>query len=226
MLREAESEAEPVTLGLSENVDRSDEEVLHPRVVALAGRATDAAQSEAAVERLLESLGVDLGEEDLSETPRRVAAMYRELLTPEPFTFTTFANTSNYDELVLVRDIPFVSLCAHHLLPFTGHAHIGYVPGERIVGLSKLARVVRHFGRSLQVQERLTKQVADLIQRELEPKGVGVVIQAEHQCMTVRGVQAVGSKTVTSAMFGLLRDNPASRDEFLSLAGVGRAPGS
>ena len=97
------------------------------------------------------------------KTPRRVAAMYRELLTPEPFKFTTFENSADYDELILVRDIPFASLCAHHLLPFTGRAHVGYIPRDRIVGLSKLARVVRHFAKALQVQERLTKQVADLI---------------------------------------------------------------
>lgn len=224
MLREAESEA-PVTAGLNETLEKPDSKPHRPPVVALAPNVTDTARSEAAIEALLDSLGVDLNEEDLSETPRRVAAMYRELMTPEPFTFTTFANAENYDELVLVRDISFVSLCAHHLLPFTGRAHVGYVPGERIVGLSKLARIVRHFARSLQVQERLTKQIADLIETELDPKGVGVVIEAEHQCMTVRGVQASGSTTMTSAVYGLLRDNPASRDEFLALAGVTRASG-
>jgi GTP cyclohydrolase I len=225
VLCEAEGEA-VVTAGLTKTLEKPESQLRHPRVVALAPKLTDAARTEAAIAELLESLGVDLDEEDLSETPRRVAAMYRELLTPEPFSFTTFANAAGYDELVLVRDIPFVSLCAHHLLPFTGHAHVAYVPGTRIVGLSKFARVVHHFARSLQVQERLTKQVADLIQRELDPKGVGVVIEAEHQCMTVRGVQAVGSRTVTSAMFGLLRDNPASRDEFLELAGISRSPHS
>ena len=149
--------------------------------------------------------------------------MYAELLTPEPFTFTTFENTAGYDELVSVRDIPFVSLCAHHLLPFTGLAHVAYLPGDRIVGLSKLARTVKHFARGLQVQERITKQVADHIQSVLAPKGVGVVIEAEHQCMTIRGVQALGTRTVTSAMHGLLRTNPATRQEFLSLVGVSRA---
>jgi GTP cyclohydrolase IA len=192
----------------------------HTQVIGLAPQVTDAGRTEAAVQQLLDSLGVDLNEEDLSDTPRRVAAMYRELLTPEPFNFTTFANTAGYDELVLVRGIPFVSLCAHHLLPFTGEAHVAYLPGARIVGLSKLARTVQHFVKSLQVQERLTKQVADLIQEELRPKGVGVVLEAEHQCMTVRGVKATGAKTVTSTMYGLLRDNHASRAEFLSLAGI------
>lgn len=195
-------------------------ELTHPHVVAVPDRDADPSRTEAAVKELLASLGVDLSVEDVQETPRRVAAMYAELLTPEPFTFMTFENTADYDELVLVRDIPFVSLCAHHLLPFSGHAHVAYVPGERIVGLSKLARVVRHFAKSLQVQERLTKQVADLIQDELDPKGVGIVVEAEHQCMTIRGVQAIGTQTVTSTMYGLLRSNLASREEFLALVGV------
>jgi GTP cyclohydrolase IA len=215
---EAESE-EPVTAGLSEVLEKPERQ-LSSQVIALAPNVTDAARTEAAIEELLEALGVNLDEEELSNTPRRVAAMYRELLTPEPFNFTTFANTAGYDELVLVRDIPFVSLCAHHLLPFKGVAHVAYLPGERIVGLSKLARVVHHFAKALQVQERLTKQVADLIQNELEPKGVGVVMEAEHQCMTVRGAQVMGAKTVTSTMYGLLRDNHASRAEFLSLTGL------
>ena len=196
---------------------------VRPDVVAVPDGDPGLARTEAAVEELLASLGADLASEDVLETPRRVAAMYRELLTPESFTFTTFENAAGYDELVLVRDIPFVSLCAHHLLPFAGHAHVAYIPGERIVGLSKLARAVTHFARSLQLQERLTKQVADLIQDELEPKGVGVVIEAEHQCMTIRGVQAIGTQTVTSTMYGLLRTNPATRQEFLSLTGVSHA---
>ena len=122
-----------------------------------------------------------------------------------------------------MRAIPFVSLCAHHLLPFAGHVHVGYVPRRRIVGLSKVARVVRHFSRSLQLQERLTQEVADCIERELEPAGVGVVVEAEHQCMTIRGVQAPGTRTVTSTMYGLLRDDAAIRDEFLSLTGISAA---
>lgn len=183
----------------------------------------DPERARRAVAELLDALGVDHGSPELADTPRRVADAFRELLTPEPFRFTTFENADGYDELVLVRDIPFVSLCAHHLLPFVGHAHVGYIPGDRIVGLSKLARVVRHFSRSLQVQERLTKQVADLLLSELSPRGVGVVIEAEHQCMTIRGVQAPGTRTTTSTMHGLLRDNLASREEFLSLcAGASR----
>jgi GTP cyclohydrolase I len=212
-----------VSSQLVEAIDVPHREHTHPYVVAVRERDADLTRTEAAVKELLASLGADLLGEDVRETPRRVAAMYRELLTPEEFTFTTFENGAGYDELVLVRDIPFVSLCAHHLLPFTGHAHVAYVPGERIGGLSKLARAVIHFARSLQVQERLTKQVADLIQNELEPKGVGVVVEAEHQCMTIRGVQAIGTRTVTSTMYGLLRTNSGTRQEFLSLTGVSRA---
>jgi GTP cyclohydrolase IA len=199
-------------------VDVREERPAYPRIAALPSPVLDTDRVEYAVEELLQSLGIDLGPDDVGETPRRVAAMYRELLTPEPFQFTTFENSADYDELILVRDIPFVSLCAHHLLPFMGRAHVGYVPRDRIVGLSKLARIVTHFARALQVQERLTKQVADLIQLELEPKGVGVVVEAEHQCMTIRGVQATGTKTVTSTMYGLLRNNHSSREEFLTLA--------
>jgi GTP cyclohydrolase IA len=191
-----------------------------PHIVSDRTRIWDQDRTETAITELLDSLGVDLTSEDTRQTPRRVAEMYREMLSPRPFNFTTFPNADHYDELVLVRAIPFVSLCAHHLLPFKGEAHVAYLPGERIVGLSKLARVVDHYAKSLQVQERLTKQVADLVQDELAPKGVGVVIEAEHQCMSIRGVHARGAKTVTSTMYGLLRDNPASRAEFLSLAGI------
>lgn len=193
-----------------------------PQVVSLPAGRGDVLRTERAVRELLDSLGVDYSE-DTRRTPKRVAEMYHEMLTPRPFRFTTFPNDDGYDELVLVRAIPFVSLCAHHLLPFAGEAHVAYLPGERIVGLSKLARAVHHFASALQVQERLTKQVADLIQQELAPKGVGVIMEAEHQCMTVRGVQATGAKTITSTMYGLLRDNPATRAEFLSLAGVGES---
>jgi GTP cyclohydrolase I len=142
-----------------------------------------------------------------------------ELLTPEPFDLTTFPNDEHYDELVVARDITFQSICEHHLLPFHGVAHVGYVPADRILGLSKLARVVQLFARDLQVQERLTKQVADWLQQNLAPKGVGVVLEAEHLCMSVRGVRASGSRTVTSAVHGLLRDDAACRQEFFALAG-------
>lgn len=179
----------------------------------------DRTRAEHAVSELFEALGVDLTAPDLHDTPRRVAEMYEELLTPMPFNPTTFPNEDGYDELVLSKNIPFTSLCAHHALPFSGVAHVGYLPGERILGLSKLARTVHYFSHSLQVQERLTKQIADWLENELEPRGVGVVLEAEHLCMTIRGVQAAGSKTVTSTMYGLLREQFATRQEFLSLIG-------
>ena len=133
---------------------------------------------------------------------------------------TTFPNDEGYDELVLARAVPVRSVCEHHLLPFVGVAHLGYLPGERILGLSKLARVVEHFACRPQVQERLTKQIADWLAAQLSPKGVGVVIEAEHSCMTLRGVQAVGSNTVTSTLLGTLREDGRSRQEFFALSGV------
>jgi GTP cyclohydrolase IA len=191
------------------------------RLQAVAGdaRRVDLAAAEGAARDLLAALGADLDSPGLRETPRRVAAAYAELLTPEPFNLTTFPNDEGYDELVLVRDIPFQSLCMHHLLPFHGVAHVAYLPAERIIGLSKLARVVEHYSRDLQVQERLTKQVAACISDELQPKGVGVVLEAEHLCMSMRGVQKAGARTVTSALHGLVRDDPRTREEFLSLTG-------
>ncbi|MGH2866678.1 MAG: GTP cyclohydrolase I FolE [Solirubrobacteraceae bacterium] len=168
---------------------------------------------------LLIALGADLDSEGLRETPRRMAAAYLELLTPEPFSMTMFPNDEGYDELVVVRDIPFQSLCMHHVLPFSGVAHVAYLPAERIFGLSKLARVVDLFARDLQLQERLTTQIADCLQQQLQPKGVGVVLEAEHLCMSMRGVQKPGAKTVTSALHGLVRDDPRTREEFLSLTG-------
>ncbi len=185
--------------------------------ISLALAAEPLTAERAAADFLL-ALGVDLDDESRRDTPRRMARMYEELLTPEPFDATTFPNDAGYDELVVARDIPFHSLCEHHLLPFSGVAHVGYLPGERIIGLSKLARVVDHFARALQVQERLTTQVAGWLQRELSPKGVGVVLEAEHQCMTIRGVQKPGSTTVTSALHGLVRDDSRTRAEFLALA--------
>ncbi|HEV7805631.1 MAG TPA: GTP cyclohydrolase I FolE [Solirubrobacteraceae bacterium] len=179
----------------------------------------DLAGAERAVRDLLVALGRDLTDDDLRETPRRVAAAYAELLTHEPVSLTTFPNDAGYDELVVVREIPFHSLCMHHLLPFHGVAHVAYLPGERIVGLSKLARVVELYARELQLQERLTMQVAQCLQRHLRPKGVGVVIEAEHLCMSLRGVQKAGARTTTSALLGLLRDDGRTRGEFLSLVG-------
>ena len=178
----------------------------------------DVDAAEHAVRALLIALGQDPDSEHLRETPRRVAGAYAELLTPQAFDLTTFANDEGYDELVLARDIPFQSLCEHHMLPFHGVAHVGYLPDQRIVGLSKLARVVDSFARGLQVQERLTKQVADWLDSQLHPKGVGVVIEAEHQCMTLRGVRAHESRTLTSALQGHLRQDAAARQEFFALA--------
>jgi GTP cyclohydrolase I len=186
------------------------------------GNGIDRDAAEQAVADLLVALGRDPSDEHLVDTPRRVAAAYAELLTPAPFRATTFPNDEGYDELVVARDVAFSSLCEHHLLPFSGVAHVGYLPGERIVGLSKLARVVEHVARDLQVQERLTEQVADWLERELQPKGVGVVLEAEHLCMSLRGVRASGSRTVTSAVRGLLRTDGRSRAEFFALTGVHR----
>jgi GTP cyclohydrolase IA len=176
----------------------------------------DCERMEAAVADLLMALGVDLTDESLRETPRRVAAAYAELLTPLPFEPTTFPNDEGYDELVVARNIPFHSLCEHHLLPFHGVAHVAYLPGERIVGLSKLGRVVESFARRLQVQERMTVQIADWVEEYLEPRGVGVVLEAEHLCMSLRGVQKPGTMTVTSALHGLVRDDARTRQEFLA----------
>jgi GTP cyclohydrolase IA len=179
----------------------------------------DLPAAEEAVTALLRALGKDPGSPHLAETPRRVAESFAELLTGRPFDLTTFAN-EGYDELVIAKDIPVQSLCEHHLLPFSGVAHIGYLPAGRILGLSKLARVLELFARDLQVQERLTQQVADWLQEHLAPRGVGVVIEAEHLCMSLRGVRATGSRTVTSALHGVLRSDARSRAEFFALTGT------
>jgi GTP cyclohydrolase I len=185
--------------------DESHREIDHPGV-------------QRAARDLLVALGADIDSAGLQDTPRRVADAYAELLTPRPFRPTTFPNDDGYDELVVARAIPFHSLCMHHLLPFQGVAHVGYLPGERIIGLSKLARVVEAFARDLQIQERLTIQIAGWLDRELQPQGVGVVIEAEHLCMSLRGVQKLGARTVTSALHGLVRDDARTRQEFLALA--------
>ena len=182
-----------------------------------APREIDHAGALRAARELLRALGADLDAEGLQETPRRMADAYAELLTPQPFRPTTFPNEDGYDELIVARSIPFHSLCMHHLLPFHGVAHIGYLPRHRIIGLSKLGRVVDLFARDLQIQERLTTQIAGWLERELEPKGVGVVVEAEHLCMSLRGVQKLGAKTVTSALHGLVRDDARTRGEFLAL---------
>jgi GTP cyclohydrolase IA len=197
-----------------------DEPVRELRVVRNRG-AVDRPAAELAVAALLRALGRDPAEPHLAETPRRVADAFTELLTARPFDLTTFANDEGYNELVLATSIPVQSLCEHHLLPFTGVAHIGYLPGDRILGLSKLARVLDLLARDLQVQERLTQQVADWLQENLSPRGVGVVIEAEHLCMSLRGVRAAGSRTITSALHGALREDVRSRHEFFALCRSG-----
>jgi GTP cyclohydrolase IA len=190
------------------------------RVVHEPEHGVDLPAAERAAGDLLRALGVELESESLRGTPARMARAFADLFTPRPFDLTTFPNDEGYDELVLARGIPMRSVCEHHLLPFVGVAHVGYLPGDRILGLSKLARVVEHFARRPQVQERLTKQVADWLADQLAPKGVGVVIEAEHTCMTLRGVQATGSRTVTSTLLGTLREDARSRQEFFALTGV------
>ena len=182
----------------------------------------DLAAAERAAADLLHALGISTENENLRDTPARMARAYAELFSSPAFELTTFPNDECYEELVLVRGIPLSSVCEHHLLPFVGVAHVGYLQGERILGLSKLARVVGHFAARPQVQERLTQQVAGWLQMALVPAGVGVVIEAEHTCMTMRGVQAAGSTTVTSALLGTLRDDPRSRHEFFALTRPGQ----
>jgi GTP cyclohydrolase I len=199
-------------LGLSEEPARWRPRITNPP------RVVDLTAAEEAAAAFLTALGVDIDEESVVETPRRMANAYAEMLAVPEFEMTTFPNDEDYDELVLVENIPIRSLCEHHMLPFVGVAHVGYLPGERILGLSKFARLVEFHARRPQTQERLTKRIADHLQRQLSPYGVGVVIEAEHTCMSLRGARVAGARTVTSALFGQLRDDPASRAEFLSLA--------
>jgi GTP cyclohydrolase I len=213
-----------VTTSLARVPTGTDEPAPTLRLAAPRPGGVDVEAAARAVEDLLAALGYDVEAPGRADTPRRVAEAYAELVTPEPFRLTTFPNDEGYDELVVARSIPVHSLCEHHLLPFVGVAHVGYLPARRIVGLSKLARVVDHYARGLQVQERLTTQIASLLEERLEPKGVGVVVEAEHLCMTLRGVQAAGARTVTSALHGALRDDPRSRQEFFSLASPSPAP--
>jgi GTP cyclohydrolase I len=170
------------------------------------------------VAELLEAIGEDPDREGLRATPRRVASMYEELLAgiddnPEDYLTVSFA--VEHDEMVMVRDIPFASLCEHHMIPFMGKVHVGYIPGEdgRVTGLSKMARLVDSFSRRLQVQERMTTQIADTMEKVLAPRGVLVVVEAEHLCMSMRGVKKPGTLTITSAVRGLFRDDPRTRAE-------------
>src|SRR3954463_1173681 len=164
------------------------------------GSRPDLPAAEAAAAAFMTALRIPLEHPDLADTPRRLAHAYAELLAVPEYDFTTFPNEEGYDELVLVQDIPVQSVCEHHLLPFRGVAHVGYLPAERIVGLSKLARTVDHLARRVQTQERLTSQVADHLHKQLAPHGVGVVIEAEHTCMSVRGARAEGASTVTARL--------------------------
>lgn len=175
---------------------------------------------EAAVRTILTAVGENPDRPGLLDTPRRVAKMYAEMFSglksdPARHLRVTFPET--YDEVVLVRDITFTSMCEHHLLPFQGKAHLAYLPNGRVTGLSKLARVVEEIARRPQVQERMTEQIADLMEDELESSGVAVVLEAEHTCMSIRGVRKPGSMTVTSAMRGVFRENPSSRAEIMAL---------
>ena len=190
------------------------------KIAAATGAPVDHERIRAAVREILFAVGENPDREGLRETPDRVARMYAEIfsgLHTDPAVHLHKAFTQRADELVLVKDIEFASCCEHHLLPFTGKVHIGYLPDGRVVGLSKLARVVDAVARRPQIQEQMTEQIADLIMTELQPRGVAVIVEASHSCMTIRGVRKPGSMTTTSAVRGLLKSNPATRAEFMSL---------
>ena len=181
-------------------------------------------EAEAAIRTLLRWAGEDPGREGLQDTPGRVARAYEEWcggygIEPETLLTTTFSEVEGYDEIVLLRDIRIESHCEHHMAPILGRAHVAYLPRRRVVGISKLARVVEAYAKRFQIQERLTAQIANTIDRVLEPHGVAVVIDAEHQCMTTRGVHQPGVSMVTSHMLGVFRDNPATRAELLAMIG-------
>ena len=216
------SQPDPQPLSHRETTPRSQHRARLSRTGTAVVPEPDFDRAAAGARTLLEALGVDLDNESLRRTPERMAASLAELMSPRPFQLTTFPNDGGYDELMVARGIPLRSLCEHHMLPFVGTAHIGYLPGQRILGLSKLARVLEHFASRPQMQERLTVQVADWLRAQLAPAGVGVVIEAEHLCMTLRGVQAPGTMTITSSLLGVLRDDSRSRAEFLALT---RSPG-
>ena len=180
----------------------------------------DEAKIEKAVREILLAVGEDLNRDGLKDTPARVARMYGELLAgmhDDPNTHISRVFNENYDEIVLLRDIPFYSICEHHLMPFIGSAHVAYLPSGKILGVSKLARIVDCFARRLQTQERLTYQIADCLMTNLKPQGVAVVLEAAHSCMTIRGIKKPGSVMVTSAVRGLFRKDPRSRNEIMSL---------
>lgn len=191
---------------------------------AIDAKALDHERIKDAVHEILEAIGEDPDREGLRETPRRIAGMYEEIfsgLAIDPYTIMQVGFDEGHDEMVVLKDIPFYSMCEHHFMPFHGIAHVGYLPTGRVVGVSKLARVVEAFARRPQIQERLTGQIADCMMDVLQPLGVGVVIEAEHLCMTMRGIKKPGSRMMTSAMRGQFRKRPATRAEFLSLVGEG-----
>ncbi len=207
--------AEPLPLPTSADIDRS-----------LVAERPTAAEAEAAIRTLLHFTGDDPSREGLAETPARVVRAYEELfagygIDPHALLERTFSETDGYDEMVVLRDIAFHSHCEHHMVPFIGTAHVAYLPHRRVVGISKLARVVEAFARRLQIQERLTVQIADAIDTVLEPRGVAVVLRAQHQCMAMRGVNKPGVSMVSSRMIGLFRENQATRREFLAMIGEG-----
>lgn len=180
---------------------------------------------EQAVRTILETIGEDATREGLTDTPARVARMYAELfagLDQDPARHLEVNFAEQYDEMVVLRDIPFYSMCEHHLLPFMGWAHVAYLPKGKVVGLSKLARVVEDFAHRPQLQERLTQQIAELLMDKLDARGVGVIIEATHTCMTIRGVRKSGSTMVTSSMLGICRSNLATRTEVMNLLTGGR----
>jgi GTP cyclohydrolase I len=182
--------------------------------------SVDQARIRAAVREILLAIGEDPDREGLLDTPERVARMYAELFAgmhKDPRVFLQKTFTQKYDEMVLEKDIGFESMCEHHLLPFLGKAHVAYLPKGKIVGLSKLARVIELFSKRPQVQERMTEQIADLLMEELEPRGVGVILEASHTCMTIRGIRKAESLCVTSAMRGAFRDNQSTRAELMAL---------
>jgi GTP cyclohydrolase I len=179
-------------------------------------------EAEAAVRTLIRWAGDDPDREGLLDTPGRVVRSYRELFAgydvdPRAYLERTFQEVGGYDELVILKDIRFVSFCEHHMLPVIGKAHVGYLPNDRVVGISKLARVVNGFARRLQIQEKMTAEIADAIHNILQPKGVGVVVEASHSCMTLRGVNSPGSSLITSHLIGAVRDDHRTRQEFLRL---------